>query len=245
MPDEIDRTIYKLEIDGSDYIAGVDKLSASTNKLSTAQEQANKTLQDNQKALQSQSEYLQQTKKDLDAYSGTSEKYRQQLNKTYQTALTNNQKLTDIVNQNQAAFDKANASALNFAETAAKATNLQQATTGGKIQTSVPANISAQLAGAINIPAFTETAQNIANTKKEFDDLATSVQLAEARMRQLNATDEEFKTLAPIVASGKQALHDYAVLTGDAADKTVHLRTEIFNALFDAYYITLLKNESN
>ncbi len=45
MPEtEIERTIYKLELDGSAYIEGADKLAASTNKLSQAQEAANKKL---------------------------------------------------------------------------------------------------------------------------------------------------------------------------------------------------------
>lgn len=46
MPDntDIERTIYKLEIDGSAYIEGADKLSASTNKLTEAQEASNRKL---------------------------------------------------------------------------------------------------------------------------------------------------------------------------------------------------------
>lgn len=45
----IERTIYKLEIDGSAYVEGANNLSASTNKLSEAQEKANAKLIELQK----------------------------------------------------------------------------------------------------------------------------------------------------------------------------------------------------
>jgi hypothetical protein len=44
MPDNIERTIYKLEVDGSAYVDGVERVSAATKKLSEAQEIANKKL---------------------------------------------------------------------------------------------------------------------------------------------------------------------------------------------------------
>ncbi len=46
MPDntDVERVIYKMEIDGSAYVEGVDKTAAATNKLSDAQEAANKKL---------------------------------------------------------------------------------------------------------------------------------------------------------------------------------------------------------
>lgn len=46
MPDNIETTIFKLELDGSGYIQGADQLAASTKKLSTEQEKANKVLKD-------------------------------------------------------------------------------------------------------------------------------------------------------------------------------------------------------
>lgn len=50
MADTIERTIYKLELDGSAYIAGADKLAASTTKLSDAQTKANQKLAELQKS---------------------------------------------------------------------------------------------------------------------------------------------------------------------------------------------------
>lgn len=44
MATEIEQTIYKLSIDDSEYISGVDSASASTKKLSTAQQEANNKL---------------------------------------------------------------------------------------------------------------------------------------------------------------------------------------------------------
>lgn len=230
MPEDIDKTIYKLELDPSSYISGVDKAAASTNKLSIAQENANKILEDNKKALASQSEYLQQAKKDLDSYSGTNEKYRQQLLKSFQSAQADNLRLTDIVNKSKAAYDQANQSATNFANTASRATNLQTAP-GARIPTTVsgavPAQISSQIASIINIPDFAAQTSAVQQTKAEFDDLTTSIGLAEARMNQLNSTDEEFKQLAPIVEKGKEALLAYNVAVHLAGDSHDRLRTQI------------------
>lgn len=49
MPNEIERVIYKLEIDDSQYIEGVDSLSNSTKKLTAVQDAANKKLAELQK----------------------------------------------------------------------------------------------------------------------------------------------------------------------------------------------------
>lgn len=49
MPDSIETTIFKLELDGSAYIAGADKLAASTTKLADAQTKANTKLVELQK----------------------------------------------------------------------------------------------------------------------------------------------------------------------------------------------------
>lgn len=52
MPDtNIERTIYKLELDGSDYITAVDKLAASTEKFTQAQGTANKKISESEQAL--------------------------------------------------------------------------------------------------------------------------------------------------------------------------------------------------
>lgn len=61
MADTIERTIYRLELDGSAYIEGADKLSNSTNKLSQAQEAANKKLAELQKQHSSYKKTLQET----------------------------------------------------------------------------------------------------------------------------------------------------------------------------------------
>ena len=60
MATDIERTIYKLEIDDSDYTKGVDKVSASTNKLTSAQTAANAKLAELQKTLAAQKKSLEE-----------------------------------------------------------------------------------------------------------------------------------------------------------------------------------------
>lgn len=60
MPD-IETQIFRLELDGSAYIAGADKLSASTTKLSDAQEKANVKLAELQKSQNNYKKVLEET----------------------------------------------------------------------------------------------------------------------------------------------------------------------------------------
>lgn len=227
--DTIERTIYKLELDGSGYIAGVESLSGSTKKLTAEQEKANAALRESEAILKQQSTFLQQTKKDLEAYTGTNDKYRQQLTKSFQGASAENLKLTEIVNKNRAAYDLATKAAQDFASVSARAANLQPAPGQGKIPTGPGATsgITSQIAGVLNVADFTKQAQIIEQTKNEFDDLRISIGLAEERMKQLNAEDEEFKALAPIVAQGKVALEQYDAAAKGAGEATGSLRSQI------------------
>lgn len=231
MAEEIEKIIFGLELDGSAYIRGADSLIDSTKKLTAEQERANKALQTSQAILKQQSTYFQQTKAALDSYTGTNEKYRLQLTKDFTSAEKENQKLTEEVIKNQQAYEAATKAAQDFANASAKASNLQQQTTGGKIPTGPPpgtsSNITNQIARVLNVEDFAKQAQIIEQTKNEFDDLAVSVGLAEERMKQLNETDEEFQQLAPIVAKGKEAIQQYDNVTKSAAGSQVSLRTQL------------------
>ena len=66
MADSIERTIYKLEIDDSAYIKGVDSLTASTQKFSQAQDAANKKLAEAKIALKAASDAVLRQQQELD-----------------------------------------------------------------------------------------------------------------------------------------------------------------------------------
>jgi predicted nucleic acid-binding Zn-ribbon protein len=131
--DDIQRTIYKLEIDDSGYIRGVDSMTASTQKLVQVQNDANNTLRTNQQALKGASENVVKTKKDLDDYTGTNERYRKQLEKNFSDAQTDQQRLTDLVKENQLAYEQATKAAQDFGIASEKAANLAANTPTGKI----------------------------------------------------------------------------------------------------------------
>ena len=231
MPDDIQKIIYKLELDDSGYIKGVESLSASTNKFSEVQNSTNKALQLTEAALKQQSESLQKAKRDLDSYIGTDEKYKQQLTSSFKQAQADNQKLSGLVVQARKEYEAATKAAQDFANTSAKATQLQQTTTGGKIPVQAPPSVAsglnAQIFNAINIPELTAQAEIVQRTKQEFDELRDSIQLAEERMKELNVTDAEFTALAPIVEQAKIALLQYDKAAAEAAGETKSFRTEI------------------
>lgn len=232
MADTIEKTIYKLELDGSSYIAGVEKLSASTQKFSKDQEAANAELKKSEANLKTQSEFLARVKKDLDEYTGSNEKYRKQLQKDFDTASADNKALQAEVLKTKQTYDAATKAANDFAITAQKAANIQPIQGQGKIPApgipqNIGAGISSQIAGIINVADFAEKAQIVEQTKKEFDDLAISIKLAEERMKQLDATSEEFQLLEPIVKRGKEALQEYDKVTGAVVEKQSSLRSQI------------------
>lgn len=232
MADTIEKTIYKLELDGSSYIAGVEKLSASTQKFSKDQEAANAQLKKNEESLKAQIAELERAKKALEGNSEGRSKYQKQLEKDYQIQVAENKRLNEELVKSKANYEAANKAAADFAATAARAAQIQPIPNQGKIPTSgvpltVGAGISNQIAEVINVADFTEKAQIVQQTKKEFDDLAISIHLAEERMKQLDATSEEFQLLEPIVKRGKEALQEYDKVTGAVVEKQTSLRSQI------------------
>lgn len=223
MPEQVERTIYRLGIDDTEYIAGIDRMTASTKQLTDAQAKANQTLQTNQAALKNASEVLKKAKQDLDSYTGTNTRYRDQLAKDFQNAQVEEKKLTELVAGNQKAYEAATKAAQQFADVSARATQLQQSTTGGKIgPTFAPQVAVPQL--PTNITGLQEAA---AATTDEFQQLAAAIGLAEAEMQNLDKESEEFKTLAPIVAQGKEVLDLYGKTVEQVDEKHISLRQQI------------------
>jgi hypothetical protein len=229
MPEDIDRTIYKLELDDSGYIRGIDSMAASTARLTEQQQRANQTLQTNQAALKNASDVLKKAKQDLDNYTGTNLKYQQQLQKDFENAQTEQKKLTDLVATNQKAYEQATKAAQEFADVSQKAVNLQQQTTGGKIltpaqvftpQVEVPQQIPSNLSGL---------EESVSATTDEFKQLAEAINLAETQMQGLDQQSEEFKTLAPLVEQGKKVLEQYGNTVQQVGQKHVSLRQQILN----------------
>lgn len=227
MPDTIERTIYKLEIDGEGYIRGVDSLSASTKKFSEEQERANQTLKTNETALKTNTDRLNKAKADLEAYAGTNARYRKQLENDVKSAEKDQAQLTQLVNNNRVAYEKATKAAQDFANTSARATQLQQQT-GGKIPVpSVVGPVIPQLGGGLKDALSNISLGDLPDTLRavipEFEQLRTAIAEAKARMAELNEEDEEFKELAPIVAQGEEALrlYDQAVKSTDSSHKSL------------------------
>lgn len=232
MPDNIERTIYKLELDGEGYISGVNAITASTAKLTAEQERTNKTLQTNEAALKSNSDRLAKAKKDLEDYAGTNARYRKQLEGDVKSAEKDQAKLTELVNGNRQAYEKATKAATDFANASARATELQQQAGGGKIPgpTVIPTvipQVGAGLQDALKNISLGDLPESLNKVIPEFEALRTVIAEAKARMNELNAEDEEFKQLAPIVKQGEEALKLYDDATKSTAGSQQSLRAQL------------------
>jgi phenylpyruvate tautomerase PptA (4-oxalocrotonate tautomerase family) len=225
--DQIERIIYKTEIDDAGYIKGIDALSASTKRFADNQKAANDTLKTNEQALKQNSERLEKARKDLETYAGTNTKYRQQLEKDVKSAERDQAKLTQLVKNNQKAYDEAAKSAQNFANISARATTVQQQTTGGKLPIVPPPGIVPPIAQTINVSQLTDLPDIINATTDEFEQLRTAIAAAEAQLATLDQESEEFKQIAPVVAQAKESLKLYDDAAKKSAGSTQSLRAQL------------------
>lgn len=207
--DEIQRLIYRVEMDDAGYVRGIESLSASTQKFSQAQEQANQKLKANETELKTASDITETARKRLEQYTGTNEKYRLSLELNLKKAQDEQARLNNLVIQSRKDYEAATKAAQDFANTSQRAANLQPA--GGKIP--VPTVAAPPQAIPPIIPPIAFEDFDLSEILKlnidEFDKLRIAIGLAEARMASLNAEDEEFKQLAPLVEKGKEALQQF------------------------------------
>jgi hypothetical protein len=234
MPDNIERTIYKLEIDDSGYIRGVDAMAASTAKFTEEQEQANATIKTNEAALRVNTDRLNKAKKDLEDYAGTNARYRKQLEGDVKSAEKDQAQLTELVDKNRIAYEEATKAASDFATIAAKASQVQQPT--GKIPVPSPVpqpQLAAGLQDALSQISLGDLPETLDKVLPEFEELRRVIGLAEEKMKSLNAEDEEFKQLEPIVTKGKEALQLYDEATKKTTGSQQSLRSQLRQARED------------
>jgi hypothetical protein len=226
MPDRIEQVIYKLGIDDSGYISGVEAMTASTAKFTKEQEAANNTLKTNEAALKANTDRLNKARKDLEDYTGTNARYRKQLEKDVKSAESDQVKLTELVDKNRLAYESATKAANDFANIVAKGSQLQGPT--GKIPvppvTPIPIPGLQEALSKISLGDLPDTLDRVL---PEFEELRKVIQQAEERMKSLNAEDEEFKQLEPIVAKGKEALQLYDDATKKTEGSQVSLRSQL------------------
>jgi hypothetical protein len=234
MPNLDENVIFKLSIDGDGYIRGCDALSASTAKFTEEQARANNTLKTNEAALKINTDRLNRAKADLEAYTGTNARYRKQLEGDVKSAEKDQAQLTELVNKNRVAYEQATKAASDFADTAARAANVQQQAGGGKIpaptvvQPVIP-QVGAGIQEALKGISLGDLPETLSKTLPEFEALRAVIADAKARMGELNQEDEEFKQLVPIVAQGEQALAIYDKQLQKTAGHHMSLREEILN----------------
>lgn len=233
--DDIQKIIFQVGIDDTAYIQAVDSMSASTKILTQAQSQTNAELQRLEARLRSVNIELENNKKKLADNSNTSVAYQNQIREKITQSQDEQTALNDDIKKASQAYQDANKSAGQFAETIRRANQLQQESGGGKIITpgSVPVvapiaqQLTQQITAVLNAPEFDLQNHIIEQTKSQFAQLGNSIALAEARMKQLNSTDDEFKLLAPIVAQGREALEKYNNVVRVSGESTERFRTQI------------------
>ncbi len=215
MADEIQRTIYKLEIDDSAYTKGIDSLTASTQKFSQQQDIVNKKLQELKIALKAASDAVIAQQRELDnANKGTNTGVIKQRQDALKSAQVEQQKLTDLVKQTEVEYQKATKLATDFANSTAKGRIPLPPVTPQQIPQLIP-------------PGGTGLGEAVGASAAEFEQLRGAIAAAELALSHMNQESEEFKALAPAVEAGKKALADYDAAAQSAGESTVSLRTQI------------------
>jgi len=225
MADEIQRTIYKLEIDDSGYIRGIDSLSASTQRFAQVQDSVNKKLAEAKIALKAATDETARQQRELDNANRSGNtgviKVREDALKKAQTEQA---KLTELVKQTEIEYEKATKAATDFANTTAKAGSLTQ---GGRVP--VPPVVQQpvqQIVPPVALQDF-NLSDAASASAAEFEQLRGAIAAAELALEGMNQESEEFKALAPAVDAGKKALADYDAAAEKAGGSTLSLRSQI------------------
>lgn len=233
MADDIQKTIYKLEIDESGYVRGVEGMSESTKRLVEVQRESNKQLQTNEAALKVSAEQIAKAKKDLDSYTGSNEAYRKQLEKTFADAQRDNAKLVTVVAESRKAYEAATKAAQDFAVSSQRANNLQPAP-GARIPTQIPlgiqSNVVSDLTNIIKTGDLSGLPEVLAESAAQFETLRAAITAAEERMKLLNVADQEFIALQEFVGAGNDAIAAYDAAVKLAAESTTELAARVKEA---------------
>lgn len=229
MADSIERTIYKLEIDDSAYVKGIESLSASTQKFSQLQQASNETLKANEAALKRISDSLAKAKQDLQNYTGTDENYRKQIEKTIGSLEKEHKTLSGVVDTNKKNYDSLTKSVNEFAAAQKKAAEspLPQV---APPPVSVAGGLRNQILGSIDLAGLSDLAEITQRTEQEFIELSEAIALADKALEGLAPDSEEFKQLAPIVEQGKIALKQFGEANKAAGEDTQSLRGQLRQA---------------
>lgn len=229
MADDIQRTIYKLEIDDSSYTAGVDRLSNSTKKFTAEQQKANAILSENEQALKDNAATIEANKKALESYVGVDQKVRQQLSDNLQKSIVQQQILNKEIAISTQNYEDAMIAAKNFSNISASAAKIQADTTGGKIPTgtTIIPTAAPPILQTIAQADLSQLPKIIGSSDLEFEKFRIAVSNAEKEMQGLNSESDEFKKLAPIVEQGNQVMKNYDLVVRYAGDSTERLRTQI------------------
>jgi len=225
MADEIQRTIYKLEIDDSGYIRGIDSLSASTQRFAQVQDQVNKKLAEARLALRAASDAVVRQQQELDnANRGANTGVIKARQDALKAAQTEQARLTELVKQTEIEYDKATKAATDFANTTARAGSLTQ---GGRVP--VPPVVQQPVQQIIPPVALQDfnLSDAASASAAEFEQLRGAIAAAELALEGMNQESEEFKALAPAVDAGKKALADYDAAAEKAGGSTLSLRSQI------------------
>lgn len=244
MPDNIERQIYKLELDDSDYIRGVDRMTSNTQRFSQAQTDANNKLNEAKRILKDYSDAVTYTQKQIEAAGTKSPEVSKELNRRLEIYKQTQADLTDEISKQQTAYENATKAAQTFAQTAATAT--EQAATPVTTPTGQPIAAVPSAANA-PIPEVTDNLKQLADQinnlepaafidllsqlAPSMDDLRNSATALEEKMKELaeqgKQTGDEYNALANTLAATNTVIQLYDNQVKQTGVSTLSYRTQI------------------
>lgn len=246
MPDNIERTIYKLDLDESGYTRGVDRLVTSTQRFSTAQDEANKRLQQSQSNLRAIGIDVVKAKNDLDTYTGSNERYRQQLSKNVTDLQKQQAQFTDEVKRNQKAYDDATAAAQRFNSAASQTPALPTPATGpvsgGILPTGSAGATLQSLVEQVRNSDFSDINQILDLAADNFEKFREATAAASEELEKMEkttgSTAEETTVLADTVHEANNIIDEYDAITAKAGTTTLSYKTQINNLTHELQVLT-------
>lgn len=246
MADDNKALIASSEFDPTNFIKGIDAMTASLQKLSSQEDKIRGDMSNVNTALATNQAQLKATTDQITALDKTSKSYADNLAK-----LTAQQSQLQQQNTALQASYKSNQDALNAVNTSAnnyKNALQQVSTTARQVQadnkgrtlfdvsslnqqivqiTNAAGDFRNIFAGKIPTEELDNLEHTLAGTSDEFQQLTTVIDFVKSKLGELDPNTEQFKELTDVVATGEQVLAQYGNTVDNVTAKHTTLRTQL------------------
>lgn len=246
MADDNKTLIASSEFDPAAFIAGIDAMTASLEKLSAQEDHIRADMNATNNTLKANRAELKQTEDQIKSLDKTSKTYADDLAKLRQqqtTLKTTNKEMTDSMKAQKVALTEINMSAVKYKESISQISAISKqvanenkgrtlfdvASLNQQVQDVVKAgaNLRNVFKGKIDDKELVRLESAIAGAKDEFQQLGEIIDFIKPKLETLDPNSQEFADLTQVVETGEQVLEQYGQTVEQNEKKAVSMKTQL------------------